>query len=102
MRRKDNDWYCERGQTSISKFVEDAICEAIEQTPPKPFNNLEPFEVTLFGYCPRCSERLLTGKNGTRICSSCGLSLRGGIFYALQEYHGHKTVEANVNKLDQA
>jgi ribosomal protein S27AE len=90
MARRGSAWYCERGRTGIAKMVEDAIAAAMARTPAAPLSDPPPCGPRLFGYCPRCGEKMLTAAHATRVCPACGLSLPGGVFYALQEYHGHK------------
>jgi ribosomal protein L37AE/L43A len=92
MEKKAEEWYCPTGQAFLSGLVQKMILEAITETVDAKPDDLPDVidNWTTPNYCPRCGEILLvTTEFGTRICKTCGLTLKPAAFHMLREYGSH-------------
>jgi ribosomal protein S27AE len=90
MTQRQGYYYCEKGDFGLSKFVQEALLEAIAATPAAPPDPKPEEKHHLAGHCPRCGTRAIVTDHATRVCPQCGLKIRAGIFYAIREYLSHK------------
>jgi len=81
--------WCPSKNQGLSKLVREELEQAVKQRSDASVMEDDLRESVTYEYCPRCATELMVGEKAVRVCPRCGLTLPGGVFHMLREYHEH-------------